>query len=97
MTHSTVTTQCIRKYYTSLVQRLNIVIPDVVADTQNYLLKVAQATAKSDDSVKLARKIIELSGKNGNGTAGNHPAAVAAAALYLACISLAEEVNEARV
>jgi len=93
-THSNVSTRSIRKYYTFLIQRLNIAVPDVIADTENYLLRVALTTGKSDDSVKLARKMIELAEGSGNGTAGNHPAAVAAAALYLACISLGQEVTE---
>ncbi|MCL4518918.1 MAG: hypothetical protein M1587_06945 [Thaumarchaeota archaeon] len=93
-THSNVSMRCIRKYYVCLVQKLNIAIPDVITDTENYLRRIAITSGKSEDSVKLASKIIELAEKSGNATAGRHPAAVAAAALYLACIKLGQGVTE---
>ena len=93
-THSNVSTRIIHKYYLFLVQKLNIVIPDAISETENYLLKVALASGKSDDSVKLARQIIGLAERRGSATAGRHPAAVAAAALYLACINLGQEATE---
>lgn len=97
MTHSNVGIRIIRKYYANLVQKLNIIIPDVITDTDNYLLRIAAAAGKSDDSMILARKIIELADRSGNATAGRHPAAVAAAALYLACIKLCQSVTEVEI
>ncbi|MDG6905036.1 MAG: hypothetical protein JRN20_04545, partial [Nitrososphaerota archaeon] len=41
MTHSNVGIRIIRKYYANLVQKLNIIIPDVITDTDNYLLRIA--------------------------------------------------------
>ncbi len=97
MTHSNVGIRIIRKYYANLVKKLNIIIPDVITDTDNYLLRIAVASGKSDDSMRLARKIIELADRSGNATAGRHPAAVAAAALYLACIKLCQSVTEVEI
>lgn len=92
--HSNVSIRIIRKYYSFLVQKLNIEIPDAITDTDNCLLRIALKSGKSEESVNLARKIIDIADKSGNATAGRHPTAVAAAALYLACIRFSENVTE---
>ncbi len=84
----------IGKCYRLLVRGLNILLPDSTTETEKWILKIAQATGKSEAALRLACKMINITKRSGDGTAGKHPAAAAAAALYLACLSVGESLSQ---
>lgn len=92
--HSRSSVRSIGKCYRLLVRGLNILLPDSTTEAENYALKIARSTGKSQDATRLSRRIIELARNSGDGSAGKDSAGVAAAALYLACISLGEEATQ---
>lgn len=92
--HPAASPRSIGRYFRLLVRRLNILLPDAGTEAEKYVLKIVQETRKSGEAAHLACKIIELARMSGDGSAGKLPAAVGAAALYLACTGLGQQVTQ---
>ena len=83
----------IGKCYRSIISRMNIPPPNL--NGTRYAFRVAAAVKASHDATELARQIVKDSVQKGLG--GRNPMTLAAAAVYLACLTTGEDSRQSDV
>ena len=81
----------IGRCYRSIVAKMDVSMPPF--DEESYVRKVAERAHKSDEAVRLSLAMIRRAAERGLG--GSQPMSMAAAALYVACLSTGEGANQA--
>jgi transcription initiation factor TFIIB len=83
----------IGRCYRSIISRMNITPPNL--NGANYAMRVAEAVHASEESKRLSLEVIERSISKGLG--GRNPMTLAAAAVYLACLTTGENSRQSDV
>jgi transcription initiation factor TFIIB len=83
----------IGRCYRSIISRMNITPPNL--DGANFAARVAEAVHASDDATRLSVEVVRNAIRMGLG--GRNPMTLAAAAVYLACLTTGENSRQSDV
>ncbi|GEM_PF-1123392 len=87
----------IAKRYERIRKKIYPSLPQTNISPDIYLVKIAKSLKKSDATVRSALKLIQCSNEVGNLASGRHPATLAAAAFYLACLRHGEPSTQSEI